>query len=105
MHSAVPDVACEALHNLQHSVDTISSLNSMLFCRAVQCQQFGIAQLLLNAGADPMYVGECDEGLSPTPLAAVMDSIPAGSCQTILVYMHNLQHRRPAAHAILVQSG
>lgn len=48
-------------------------------CRAVQCQQFEIALVLLEAGADPAYIGTTDDGEeSLPPLTAVMHAIPPG---------------------------
>ena len=48
-------------------------------CRAVQCQQFEIALLLLEAGADPLYTCKtADEAESLAPLLAVMYAVPAG---------------------------
>ena len=48
-------------------------------CRAVQCQQFEIALLLLEVGADPMYACTTDDGWeSLPPLLAVTQAIPPG---------------------------
>lgn len=48
-------------------------------CRAVQCQKFDMALLLLGAGADPMYTcATVDGDESLPPLTAVMRAIPAG---------------------------
>lgn len=48
-------------------------------CRAVECQQFEIALLLLEAGADPVYTCKTADGWqSPSPLTMVMLVIPAG---------------------------
>lgn len=57
-------------------------------CRAVQCQQFEMALMLLEAGADPLYT--CTGCESLPPLTAVMHAIPTGdqpitSLQTDLV--------------------
>ena len=48
-------------------------------CRAVQCQQFEMALLLLEAGADPLHTCTTADGCqSLPPLTAVMYAIPAG---------------------------
>ncbi len=59
----------------------------LTLCRAVQCQQFGVALGLLQAGADPLHRSKHDGVLSTTPLTAVMDSIPAGSCSTSALHL------------------
>lgn len=61
--------------------------NYLPLCRAVQCQQFGVALGLLQAGADPLHRSKHDGVLSITPLAAVMDSIPAGSCSASALHL------------------
>lgn len=57
----------------------VLKLVSVLACRAVQCQQFEMALLLLEAGADPMYTCTTADGnKSLPPLTAVMHAIPTG---------------------------
>ena len=57
----------------------VLNLVSVRACRAVQCQQFEMALLLLEAGADPMYTCTTADGYeSLPPLTAVMHAIPTG---------------------------
>lgn len=51
----------------------------------MQCQQFEIALVLLEAGADPAYIGTTHDGEeSLPPLTAVMHAIPPGGQDFIL---------------------
>lgn len=48
-------------------------------CRAVQRQQFDIALLLLEGGADPMFTCTMADGeQSLPPLTALIHSVPTG---------------------------
>lgn len=68
-----------------HNRLCVLKLGSVHACRAVQCQQFEIALLLLEAGADPAYIGTADDGqVSLPPLTAVMHAIPPGGQDLII---------------------
>ena len=58
-------------------------------CRAVQCHQFEMALMLLEAGADPLYT--CTGCESLPPLTAVMHAIPTGDQPLTSLQTHPAQ--------------
>ena len=81
--SVVPVLWCAHETSVAVSRHCTEMSGLLCMCRAIHCKQFAMAELLVDAGADPMHKSS---GLSyDTPLKAVMTVVSSGKSDVTFV--------------------
>lgn len=84
--SVVPVLWCAHETSVAVSRHCTEMSGLLCMCRAIHCKQFAMAELLVDAGADPMHKSKVDKGLSyDTSLKAVMTVVSSGKSDVTFV--------------------